>query len=109
MNLQVLTLLNQSMDTLGTGEGVVIKSESLIKFRNYFFQKVLGSQSINDLNTAIKGLVKLNDYPFVHKEGTGVINMGDSKASVKFEFVDMLGSPYKSIKNVKVSLKSEQN
>jgi len=43
----------------------------------------------------------------VHKEGTGVINMGDSKASVKFEFVDMLGSPYKSIKNVKVSLKSE--
>jgi hypothetical protein len=76
-----------------------------LKFRNYFFSKAIGAQSINDFNHALRGLSKLNDYPFIHTEST-IINLGDTKAHIKFEFMDMLGAPFTGIKSVKVSLKS---
>ncbi len=55
------------------------------------------------------GLSILKEYPFVHTEESSIINIGDSKASIKFELVDMLGSPVAGIKSVKVSLKSPTN
>lgn len=101
MNLSVLGLLNTSMKSISSLD---VKADNLIKFRNYFFQKVMGSLTIKDLNLALRGLKTLDNYPFVKTETINIINLGDKKVQVKFEFVDMLGSPYTQAKSIKVSL-----
>lgn len=42
-----------------------MKTENLIKFRNYFLQKALSAPSLSDLNSALKGLKALDNYAFV--------------------------------------------
>lgn len=47
---------------------------------------------------------KLEQYPIVKTHDKNTVTYGDAKANVVFEFVDVFGSPYKGIKNIKVSL-----
>ena len=77
MNLNILSVLNSSMQSIS---GVGPKVDQLVKFRNYFFSKAIGALSINDFNHAVRGLNKLNDYPFIHTESSTFINLGDTKA-----------------------------
>ena len=51
---------------------------------------------------------KLEQYPIVKNLDKNTITYGDAKSNVVFEFVDVFGSPFKGIKNIKVSLIGEK-
>lgn len=82
----------------------MVKGDQLVKFRNYFLQKALGGQKVHDLSVALRGLKELEEYPIVKTLDKNTVVYGDTSSSVTFEFVDVFGSPFKGIKNIKVSL-----
>jgi hypothetical protein len=56
------------------------------------------------LSIALRGLKKLEQYPIVKTHDKNIVVYGNSKSSVVFEFVDVFGSPYVGIKNIKVTI-----
>jgi hypothetical protein len=56
------------------------------------------------LSIALRGLKKLEQYPIVKTHDKNIVVYGNSKSSVVFEFVDVFGSPYIGIKNIKVTI-----
>jgi len=73
---------------------VGLKNENLVKLRNYFFQKAIGSTNVHDLNIALQGLRLFETIPFVHNSGKTILSLNDAKNSLKYDLVDIFGNPF---------------
>lgn len=64
------------------------------------------SHNSHKTRLSLLGMVALKNVPYVRIEGSSAIKLSQKLKTIKFEFIDHLGSPFSGLKskNVKVTL-----
>lgn len=83
-NYHILNLFNAASKI------ITIPSTTLLKYRNYFYQKAVGAQNLKELGVSLKALSKLDYIPFIKSVGNSVV----SDKKISFELVDLLNQPF---------------